>query len=102
MQTPQQVAQQAVDADVHAVGISSLAAGHKVLVPRVSYVNIVSKQSYSQDSISFSSAAVPAILCEGGHKSVQLYSQLALFPGFRHLAFRSSYHAPCTIVLVGT
>lgn len=35
-QTPQQVAQQAVDADVHAVGISSLAAGHKVLVPRVS------------------------------------------------------------------
>ena len=34
-QTPQQVAQQAVDADVHAVGISSLAAGHKVLVPRV-------------------------------------------------------------------
>ena len=34
-QTPQQVAQQAVDADVHAVGISSLAASHKVLVPRV-------------------------------------------------------------------
>lgn len=43
VQTPQQVAQQAVDADVHAVGISSLAAGHKVLVPRVGYVNIVSE-----------------------------------------------------------
>ena len=34
-QTPSQVAQQAVDADVHAVGISTLAAGHKVLVPQV-------------------------------------------------------------------
>lgn len=33
--TPEQVAQQAVDADVHVVGISSLAAGHRVLVPRV-------------------------------------------------------------------
>ncbi len=35
MQTPAQVAQQAVDADVHVVGISSLAGGHKVLVPKV-------------------------------------------------------------------
>ncbi|XP_064401329.1 methylmalonyl-CoA mutase, mitochondrial-like isoform X2 [Halichondria panicea] len=33
--TPAQVAQQAVDADVHVVGISSLAGGHKVLVPKV-------------------------------------------------------------------
>ncbi|XP_038655870.1 methylmalonyl-CoA mutase, mitochondrial isoform X2 [Scyliorhinus canicula] len=32
-QTPQEVAQQAVDADVHCVGVSSLAAGHKTLVP---------------------------------------------------------------------
>ncbi|XP_042910784.1 methylmalonyl-CoA mutase, mitochondrial isoform X1 [Parasteatoda tepidariorum] len=31
--TPEEVAQQAVDADVHAVGVSSLAAGHKTLVP---------------------------------------------------------------------
>ena len=34
-QTPEEVAQQAIDADVHVVGISSLAAGHKVLVPRL-------------------------------------------------------------------
>ena len=34
-QTPEEVAQQAVDADVHAVGVSSLSAGHKVLVPRL-------------------------------------------------------------------
>ena len=29
------MAQQAVDADVHVVGVSSLAGGHKTLVPRV-------------------------------------------------------------------
>eukprot|EP00127_Corallochytrium_limacisporum_P004295 Clim_evm240s157 gene=Clim_evmTU240s157 len=34
-QTPAEVARQAVDADVHAVGISSQAAGHKTLVPAV-------------------------------------------------------------------
>jgi len=32
-QTPQEVAQQAIDADVHVIGVSSLAAGHKSLVP---------------------------------------------------------------------
>ena len=32
-QTPAEVAQQAVDADVHVVGVSSQAAGHKTLVP---------------------------------------------------------------------
>ena len=32
-QTPQEVANQAVDADVHVVGVSSLAAGHLTLVP---------------------------------------------------------------------
>lgn len=33
--TPKEVAQQAVDADVHVVGVSSLAAGHKTLVPQL-------------------------------------------------------------------
>jgi methylmalonyl-CoA mutase len=32
-QTPDEVAQDAIDADVHVVGISSQAAGHKTLVP---------------------------------------------------------------------
>merc|ERR1712215_111132 len=32
-QTPDEVAQQAIDSDVHCVGVSSLAAGHKTLVP---------------------------------------------------------------------
>jgi methylmalonyl-CoA mutase len=31
--TPEEAAQAAIDADVHAVGVSSLAAGHKTLVP---------------------------------------------------------------------
>lgn len=37
-QTPEEVAQQAIDADVHVVGVSSLAAGHKTLVPELSRV----------------------------------------------------------------
>lgn len=34
-QTPEEVAQQAVDADVHVVGVSSQAAGHKTLIPQL-------------------------------------------------------------------
>ena len=34
-QTPAEVARQAVENDVHAVGVSSLAAGHKTLVPQL-------------------------------------------------------------------
>jgi methylmalonyl-CoA mutase len=34
-QTPEEAAKQAVENDVHIVGISSLAAGHKTLVPKV-------------------------------------------------------------------
>ena len=34
-QTPREVAQQAIDADVHVVGVSSLAAGHRTLVPEL-------------------------------------------------------------------
>lgn len=31
--TPDEVARQAIDADVHVVGVSSQAAGHRTLVP---------------------------------------------------------------------
>nr|MDJ0789395.1 methylmalonyl-CoA mutase [Myxococcota bacterium] len=34
-QTPDEAAQQAIDADVHVVGVSSQAAGHKTLVPQL-------------------------------------------------------------------
>lgn len=34
-QTPKEAAKQAVENDVHIVGVSSLAAGHKTLVPQI-------------------------------------------------------------------
>ncbi|NBQ53801.1 MAG: methylmalonyl-CoA mutase, partial [Proteobacteria bacterium] len=34
-QTPEEVARQAVENDVHVVGISSQAAGHKTLIPQL-------------------------------------------------------------------
>ncbi|MEG0033844.1 MAG: cobalamin-dependent protein, partial [Mucinivorans sp.] len=34
-QTPAEAARQAVENDVHVVGVSSLAAGHKTLVPQI-------------------------------------------------------------------
>ena len=34
-QTPEEAAKQAAENDVHIIGISSLAAGHKILVPKV-------------------------------------------------------------------
>lgn len=34
-QTPDEVARQAIDNDVHIVGASSLAAGHKTLIPQL-------------------------------------------------------------------
>lgn len=34
-QTPQEVAEQAIENDVHLVGVSSLAAGHKTLIPQL-------------------------------------------------------------------
>ncbi|TLU83876.1 MAG: methylmalonyl-CoA mutase [Chlorobium sp.] len=34
-QTPEEVVQQALDNDVHVIGVSSLAAGHKTLIPKI-------------------------------------------------------------------
>ena len=34
-QTPEEVAKHAVEADVHIIGVSSLAAGHKTLIPQL-------------------------------------------------------------------
>ena len=44
-QTPEEVAMQAAENDVHIVGISSLAAGHKTLVPAVIGSNRTNKNS---------------------------------------------------------
>lgn len=44
--TPEEVAKQAVENDVHLVGVSSLAAGHKILVPTL--INAINKQNASE------------------------------------------------------
>ncbi len=46
-QTPQEVAKQAVENDVHVLGVSSLAAGHKTLMPQV----IAELKNYGRDDI---------------------------------------------------
>lgn len=46
-QTPQEAAKQAVENDVHILGVSSLAAGHKTLVPQV----IQALKNYGRDDI---------------------------------------------------
>lgn len=48
-QTPEEVAQQAVDADVHVVGVSSQAAGHKTLIPQ-----LIDALSTSAEAVSLS------------------------------------------------
>jgi methylmalonyl-CoA mutase cobalamin-binding domain/chain len=35
VQTPEEVAKQACDADVHVIGISTQATGHRILVPQL-------------------------------------------------------------------
>jgi len=46
-QTPGEVAKQAIDNDVHIIGISSLAAGHKSLVPQL--INVL--KEYDRDEV---------------------------------------------------
>src|SRR5690606_38244111 len=46
-QTPAEVAKQCVENDVHILGISSLAAGHKTLIPQV----IEELKKYGRDDI---------------------------------------------------
>jgi len=46
-QTPEEAAKQAVENDVHILGVSSLAAGHKTLVPKV----ISALQKYGRQDI---------------------------------------------------
>ncbi|MBR2637334.1 MAG: methylmalonyl-CoA mutase [Bacteroidaceae bacterium] len=56
-QTPVEVARQAVENDVHAVGVSSLAAGHKTLVPQL----IEELEKLGRDDIMvFAGGVIPA------------------------------------------
>ncbi|MEF9930769.1 MAG: methylmalonyl-CoA mutase [Bacteroidales bacterium] len=56
-QTPEEAAKQAVENDVHVVGVSSLAAGHKTLIPQI--VNELKKHG-REDIIVIAGGVIPA------------------------------------------
>ena len=56
-QTPEEAARQAIENDVHAIGVSSLAAGHKTLLPTL--VNALKEQG-ANDIIVFAGGVIPA------------------------------------------
>jgi len=70
-QTPEEVARQAIENDVHAVGVSTLAAGHKTLVPAI--IEELRKQG-ADDIIVFVGGVVPQqdydFLYEAGVKGI--------------------------------
>jgi len=55
-QTPEEVAKQAVENDVHIVGASSLAAGHKTLIPQL--INAL-KQYNREDIMVVAGGVIP-------------------------------------------
>ena len=55
-QTPEECARQAIENDVHAVGVSTLAAGHKTLVPAI--IAELKKQG-SDDIVVFVGGVIP-------------------------------------------
>jgi methylmalonyl-CoA mutase len=70
-QTPEECARQAIENDVHAVGISTLAAGHKTLVPAI--IAELKKQG-ADDIIVFVGGVIPqqdyAFLVDAGVKGI--------------------------------
>ena len=70
-QTPEECARQAIENDVHAVGVSTLAAGHKTLVPAIIQEL---KQQGADDIIVFVGGVVPqhayAFLYDAGVKGI--------------------------------
>jgi methylmalonyl-CoA mutase len=70
-QTPEECARQAIENDVHAVGVSTLAAGHKTLVPAI--IEELKKQG-ANDIIVFVGGVIPRqdyeFLYEAGVKGI--------------------------------
>jgi len=70
-QTPEECARQAIENDVHAVGVSTLAAGHKTLVPEI--IQSLRKQG-AKDIIVFVGGVIPpqdyAFLYDAGVKGI--------------------------------
>ncbi|KAL0487976.1 methylmalonyl-CoA mutase [Acrasis kona] len=56
-QTPKEVARQAVDNDVHVVGVSSQAAGHKTLIPAL--IEELSKQELHKNVLVIAGGVIP-------------------------------------------
>ena len=71
VQTPEECARQAIENDVHAVGVSTLAAGHKTLVPAI--IEELKKQG-ADDIIVFVGGVIPRqdydFLYEAGVKGI--------------------------------
>ena len=70
-QTPEEAARQAIENDVHAIGVSSLAAGHKTLLPAL----VKALQDHgSDDIIVFAGGVIPAqdydTLYQAGAKAI--------------------------------
>ncbi|HZV55892.1 MAG TPA: methylmalonyl-CoA mutase [Rhodocyclaceae bacterium] len=65
-QTPEEAARQAVENDVHAIGVSTLAAGHKTLVPQL--IEALKKEG-AGDIVVFVGGVVPAQDYEFLHKA---------------------------------
>jgi methylmalonyl-CoA mutase len=70
-QTPEECARQAIENDVHAVGVSTLAAGHKTLVPAI--IDAL-KQQGADDIVVFVGGVIPKqdydFLYEAGVKGI--------------------------------
>ncbi len=70
-QTPEECARQAIENDVHAVGVSTLAAGHKTLVPAI--IDELKKQG-ADDIVVFVGGVIPrqdyAFLYDAGVKGI--------------------------------
>jgi methylmalonyl-CoA mutase len=70
-QTPEECARQAIENDVHAVGVSTLAAGHKTLVPAI--IAELKKQG-GEDIVVFVGGVIPrqdyGVLYEAGVKGI--------------------------------
>jgi methylmalonyl-CoA mutase len=70
-QTPEECARHAIENDVHAVGVSTLAAGHKTLIPAI--IQALKDQG-ADDIIVFVGGVIPqqdyAFLYEAGVKGI--------------------------------
>ncbi|MFC4008647.1 methylmalonyl-CoA mutase [Nonomuraea purpurea] len=72
-QTPEEVARQAVEADVHIVGVSSLAAGHLTLVPAL-------RRALADLEAADIMIVVGGVIPPGDHEELRAAGAAAIFP----------------------